>query len=67
MSNTITDLNGNPVVLDEPANVKVKGEKAMRKGVTLKAIDSETVKVLTGKRGRPGTLAVERIEKTRAL
>lgn len=60
---TLTDLP-----LDVPANIKVKGEKTMRKGVTLVDNgDGATVRVKTGKRGRPATLAVESIEKARAL
>lgn len=64
---TLVDSKGNDVILDVPVNVKVRGEKAMRKGVTLAANDGESVRVLTGKRGRPATLPVEQIEKTRAL
>lgn len=67
MPKTMNDLKGNPVVLDTPANVKVKGEKAMRKGVTLVRNDDKSVRVKTGKRGRPATLFVDEIESTRAL
>lgn len=67
MPNTLTDLKGNALALDTPANVKVKGEKAMRKGVTLVKNDAKSVRVKTGKRGRPATLLIEQIESTRAL
>lgn len=67
MPNTMTDLKGNALVLDTPANVKVKGERAMRKGVTLVRNTADTVRVKTGKRGRPATLSVDEIESTRAL
>lgn len=67
MPNTLTDLKGNALALDTPANVKVKGEKSMRKGVTLVKNDAKSVRVKTGKRGRPATLLIEQIESTRAL
>lgn len=66
---TLTDLAGEKIALDVPVNVKVKGEKAMRKGVTLTR-DPESksaVRVLTGKRGRPATLDAEQIERHRVL
>jgi hypothetical protein len=52
-----------------PCNVKVAGERAMRKGVVLTPdpTDSSRVRVLTGRRGRPSVLPVESIEKVRAL
>jgi hypothetical protein len=66
---TLKALNGEPVVLDVPANVKVKGEKAMRKNVVLTRDPdrADVVRVKTGKRGRPASLPVESIERTRAL
>ena len=63
MTTTLTDLP-----LDVPANIKVEGEKVMRKCVTLVDNgDGKSVRVLTGKRGRPATLPVESIVKARAL
>jgi len=55
--------------LDVPVNVKVTGERAMRKGITLTAHPSDPtlVRVLTGGRGRPSHLAVSDIERVRAL
>lgn len=52
-----------------PVNVKVAGEKTMRKDVTLVAHPErrDVVLVKTGKRGRPSMLAVENIERARAL
>lgn len=64
---TLKALDGNAIPLDVPVNVKVKGEKAQRKGVILAANGGESVRVKTGKRGRPATLAVENIEKVKAL
>lgn len=55
--------------LDVPVNVKVKGERTMRKGVSLSLhpSDSSLVVVHTGRRGRPAHLSLSRIEKVRAL
>jgi hypothetical protein len=65
---TLTALDGTALPLDVPVNVKVKGERQMRKAVTLiDNGDGAQVRVKTGKRGRPATLAVENIEKVRAL
>ena len=53
--------------LDKPVNVKVAGQRTMLKSVTLVPNDSETVKVRTGRRGRPMILPVSNIERVRAL
>jgi hypothetical protein len=55
--------------LDVPVNVKVAGERAMRKGVRLSAhpTDDTLVRVLSGGRGRPAHLPVSSIEKVRVL
>ncbi len=52
-----------------PVNVKVVGERTMRKDVTLVAHPErrDVVLVKTGRRGRPSMLAVESIERARAL
>ncbi len=57
------------LTLDVPVNVKVKGENAMRKGVTLVADpnDSNIVRVRTGKAGRPAKLAKDDIQKVTVL
>lgn len=55
--------------LGVPLNVKVQGERAMRKNVVLDIhpTDSEFVVVRTGTRGRPAHLALASIEKVRVL
>jgi hypothetical protein len=52
-----------------PLNIKVAGERTMRKGVRLAQHPSDPtlVRVLTGSRGRPSHLPVASIEKVRAL
>jgi hypothetical protein len=50
-----------------PVNVKVAGERAMRKQVVLVPLDKDTVRVFTGSRGRPAHLPVQSIERVRAL
>lgn len=60
-------LDGTP--LGVPLNLKVKGERAMRKNVILREhpTDPYLVRVLTGGRGRPSHLNVEDIERVRVL
>jgi hypothetical protein len=55
--------------LDVAVNVKVAGERAMRKNVVLvqHPTDNTLLRVLTGSRGRPSHLAITDIEKVRAL
>ena len=55
--------------LGVPCNVKVVGERTMRKNVVLDLhpSDPEMVVVRTGRRGRPAHLALSSIEKVRAL
>jgi hypothetical protein len=68
MAKTLTDATGATVILDTAVNVKVKGEKTMRKGVTLRDNgDGKSVRILTGKRGRPATIETAAIERVRAL
>lgn len=67
MAKALQDSKGNAVPLEVPVNVKVKGEKAMRKNVVLIENDAESVRVRTGKRGRPARLPVESILSTRTL
>lgn len=50
-----------------PVNVKVAGERTMRKNVTLLPASGGAFKVLTGRRGRPAVLTADQIEKVRAL
>lgn len=55
--------------LNVPVNVKVRGERAMRKSVVLGLHPSDPFQVVvhTGRRGRPAHLPVAKIEKFRVL
>lgn len=55
--------------LNVPVNVKVEGERVMRKNVvlTMHPSDPSKVNVKTGRRGRPAILSLSNIEKVRAL
>lgn len=55
--------------LNVPCNVKVKGERTMRKGVVLvqHPTDPTMVLVRTGHRGRPANLPVADVERVRVL
>lgn len=57
------------VPLNVPVNVKVEGEKRMRKNVTLSVHpdDSDWLVVRTGRRGRPSHLHPSQIVKVTAL
>jgi hypothetical protein len=50
-----------------PVNVKVEGERALRRHVVLMPLDKHTVRVLTGTRGRPSHLPVQSIQRVNAL
>ena len=56
-----------PFPVEVPVNVKVQGQRAMLKGVTLVPVEKGKIKVLTGTRGRPSFLTTEQIVKVRAL
>lgn len=62
-------VNGRVLPLGKVVNVKVAGERVMRKNVILVAhpLRENTVQVRTGSRGRPSNLPVEQIERVRAL
>jgi hypothetical protein len=62
-------VGGAPLVLNAPVNIKVAGERVMRKNVILALNESKPgfVMVKTGSRGRPANLDVTVIEKFRAL
>jgi hypothetical protein len=55
--------------LGVPVNVKIKGERAMRKHVVLDVHPSDPFKVVvkTGQRGRPAHVSLDSIERVRAL
>lgn len=60
---------GQRLPIGVPVNVKVKGERTMRKGVVLTTHPSDPFRVTvhTGRRGRPAFLAIENIERFRVL
>lgn len=66
---TLTTENDVEVPLGVPVNVKVQGEKAQRKGVTLieDPNSDAQVRVRTGKPGRPGALPLDKIKAVRVL
>jgi hypothetical protein len=62
-------VGGEMLPLNKAVNIKVAGERVMRKNVVLVPSPSVpgAVLVRTGRRGRPAVLPVEQIEKFRVL